>query len=60
MQEHGTYKDMDLLEDKSLWGGIGGLATTMGLAQWSHLASLVAACCTITFMVIRIYQITRK
>jgi hypothetical protein len=60
MQEHGTDKDMELLEDKSLWGGIGGLATTMGLAQWSHLASLVAACCTITFMVIRIYQITRK
>ena len=60
MQEHGTDKDMELLEDRSLWGGIGGLATTMGLAQWSHLASLVAACCTITFMVIRIYQITRK
>ena len=60
MQEHGTDKDMELLEDKSLWGGVGGLATTMGLAQWSHLASLVAACCTITFMVIRIYQITRK
>jgi hypothetical protein len=51
---------MELLEDRSVWGGLGGLATTMGLAQWSHLASLVAACCTITFMVIRIYQITRK
>ena len=51
---------MELLEDRSVWGGLGGLATAMGLAQWSHLASLVAACCTITFMVIRIYQITRK
>ena len=60
MLQHGASKDMELLEDKSLWGGLGGLATTMGLAQWSHLASLIAACCTITFMVIRIYQITRK
>ena len=60
MLQYGVGQDMELLEDKSVWGGLGGLATAMGLAQWSHLASLVAACCTITFMCIRIYQITRK
>ena len=51
---------MELLTDRSIWGGIGGLATATGLAQWSHLASLLAACCTIVFTSIRIYQVLKK
>lgn len=51
---------MELLADRSIWGGIGGLITATGLAQWSHLASLVAACCTIVFMCIRIFQVLKN
>ena len=51
---------MELLGDRTVWGGIGGLVTSMGLAQWSHLASLCAALFTCLCMCIRIYQITRK
>jgi hypothetical protein len=51
---------MELLEDKSVWGGIGGLVTSLSLAQWSHMASLCAALFTCIFMAIRIIQIVRK
>ena len=51
---------MELLADRTIWGGVGGLITSMGLAQWSHLASLCAALFTCIFMCIRIIQIVRK
>ena len=60
MLKHGAGKDMELLADRSIWAGMGGLLTATGLAQWSHVASLLAACCTIVFMCIRIYQVLKK
>jgi len=60
MLEHRGSENVELLTDRSIWGGIGGLITATGLAQWSHLASLIAACCTAVFMCIRIYQILKK
>ena len=60
MLKLGTDEDVELLADRTIWGGIGGLITSMGLAQWSHLASLCAALFTCIFMCIRIIQIVRK
>jgi len=60
MQQFGANQDMELLADRTIWGGIGGLITSMGLAQWSHLASLCAALFTCIFMCIRIIQIVKK
>ena len=60
MLEPRTSENVELLTDRSIWGGIGGLITATGLAQWSHLASLLAACCTMIFMCIRIYQVLKK
>jgi hypothetical protein len=60
MLERRGSQNVEVLADRTLWGGIGGLVTATGLAQWSHLASLLAACCTIVFMSIRIYQVLKK
>ena len=60
MLESRTSENVELLADRTIWGGIGGLITATGLAQWSHLASLLAACCTMIFMCIRIYQVLKK
>jgi hypothetical protein len=60
MLERRGSQNVELLADRSIWGGIGGLITATGLAQWSHLASLLAACCTVVFMCIRIYQVLKK
>jgi len=60
MLERRGSQNVELLADRSIWGGIGGLITATGLAQWSHLASLVAACCTIVFMCIRIFQVLKN
>jgi hypothetical protein len=60
MLQLGIHEKMELLGDRTVWGGIGGLVTSMGLAQWSHVASLTAALLTCLFVCIRIYQITRK
>ena len=60
MLKHGANKDVELLADRTIWGGMGGLATSMGLAQWSHIASLCAALLTCVFVCIRIYQILKK
>ena len=51
---------MELLGDRTIWVGIGGLITATGLAQWRQLASLIAAVCTAVFMCIRIYQVLKK
>jgi hypothetical protein len=60
MLERRGSQNMEVLADRTIWGGIGGLLTATGLAQWSHLASLLAACCTIVFMCIRIFQVLKK
>ena len=60
MLESRTSENVELLADRTIWGGIGGLITATGLAQWSHLASLLAACCTMIFMCIRIYEVLKK
>jgi hypothetical protein len=60
MLEHRGSQNVELLADRSIWAGMGGLLTATGLAQWSHMASLLAACCTIVFMSIRIYQVLKK
>tara|TARA_R110000823_G_scaffold222730_1_gene351046 strand:+ start:207 stop:389 length:183 start_codon:yes stop_codon:yes gene_type:complete len=60
MLEHRSRQNVELLADRSIWAGMGGLLTATGLAQWSHMASLLAACCTIVFMGIRIYQVLKK
>ena len=50
---------MELLGDRTIWGGIGGYVTSVTLAQWSHAASILAALCTSTFMVVRIVQVLK-
>jgi uncharacterized membrane protein (DUF2068 family) len=60
MLESRTSENVEILADRTIWGGIGGLITATGLAQWSHLASLIAAVCTAVFMCIRIYQVLKK
>ena len=51
---------MELLTDRTIWGGVGGILASLGLAQWSHLGSLAAAIFTSVFMCIRIYQVLKK
>ena len=53
-------ENMELLTDWTIWGGMGGILASLGLAQWSHLGSLAAACFTCVFMGIRIYQVLKK
>ena len=53
-------ENMELLTDRTIWGGMGGILASLGLAQWSHLGSLAAACFTCVFMGIRIYQVLKK
>ena len=55
-----TLEDVEILTDRTIWGGMGGILASLGLAQWSHLGSLAAACFTCVFMGIRIYQVLRK
>lgn len=55
-----TLEDMELLTDRTIWGGFGGILASLGLAQWSHLGSLAAAIFTSVFMCIRIYQVLKK
>ena len=50
----------EILADKTIWGGIGGYVTSVTLAQWSHAASILAALCTSTFMVVRILQVLKS
>ena len=49
----------DILGDGTIWGGVGGYLTSVTIAQWSHAASIVAALCTSTFMVVRIIQVLK-
>ncbi len=51
---------MEILADRTLWGGIGGWVTSVTLAQWSHIAGIAAGAATTIFMVIRIVQVLRK
>lgn len=51
---------MEILADKSLWGGIGGWVTSVTLAQWSHIAGITAGAATTIFMIIRIVQVLRR
>ena len=50
----------EILGDRTIWGGIGGYVTSVTLAQWSHAASILAAVCTSTFMVVRIIQVLKS
>ena len=50
----------EILGDRTLWGGIGGYVTSVTIAQWSHAASILAALCTSTFMVVRIIQVLKE
>ncbi len=51
---------MEILADRTLWGGIGGWVTSVTLAQWSHIAGITAGAATTIFMIIRIVQVLRK
>ena len=51
---------MEILADRTLWGGIGGWVTSVTLAQWSHVAGITAGLATTVFMIIRIVQVLRK
>ena len=53
-------ENMELLTDRTIWGGMGGILASLGLAQWSHIGSLAAAIFTCAFMGIRIYQVLRR
>ena len=49
----------EIVGDRTIWGGIGGYVTSVTIAQWSHAASILAALCTSTFMVVRIIQVLK-
>ena len=49
-----TLEDVEILTDRTIWGGMGGFLASLGLALWSHLGALAAACFTCGFMGIRI------
>ena len=49
----------EILGDRTIWGGVGGYLTSVTIAQWSHAASIGAALCTSTFMVVRIIQVLK-
>ena len=51
---------MEILADRTLWGGVGGWVTSVTLAQWSHVAGIAAGLATTVFMLIRIVQVLRK
>ena len=40
--------------------GSGGFLASLGLAQWSALASLLAACLTCVYMAIKIAEAVKK
>ena len=50
----------EILGDRTIWSGIGGYVASVTVAQWSHAASILAALCTSTFMVVRIIQVLKE